>query len=92
MSFKVSTLKNIRLLSLLAIVSTLVAGFLLTITEFQAFIVSPLLLLIQMSFFGYADFILDSQEEPASKANKVHYLPSCCFQDEQSDKKPLKAA
>ena len=92
MLVKASTLKYIRVISSLAIIATVLAGFISPISEFQALVVTPLFLLLQMCLFGYADFMLDELKQSTSENAEIHHLPLCKIRNKPLDKKRLKAA
>ena len=64
--------KNIRIISALAMIVTVAAGFVFSLSVVEGFIVSPILLLIEIGIFGYANFKLETNDESA----EVHLFPT----------------
>jgi len=64
--------RNIRWISVIAMLGIVIAGLLFPTSIVQALVYNPILLLVGVSVYGYADFQLDRNLETA----QIHELPA----------------
>lgn len=73
MVINATVLKNIRWASVVSMVAVVAAGFIFPVSLVHGLIVSPVLLILLMSLYAYADFKLDSKET----SGEIHLFPHC---------------
>jgi len=79
MANSIKTLKNIRIFSVVAMLTIVAMGFIITFSLFQAFVLSPVLLLLTMGLYGYADFKLDMKVSNAEVHHLSHVKAKACI-------------
>lgn len=91
---RTSMFKAISTISIVTILMTLITSFLFPASVIQGFIITPMLLLAQMSLWGYADFKLDSLKDTNDQAAQVYCFIERYYSKLEKDKREtgIKAA